>query len=84
MTDYEGRIIDFNYAGDSLASFVKTDNKVFRMRIKNMDECSKYADIQCQFEIQEDPLFEEYKDRIITYNGSTLITDYHMMFNVAS
>ena len=84
MTDYEGRIIDFNYAGDSIASFVKTENKVFRMRIKNLDECSKYADVQCQYEIQEDPMFEQYKDRIVTYNGSTLITDYHMMFTVAS
>ena len=84
MTDYEGRIIDFNYAGDSLASFVKTDRKIFRMKIKNYDECSKYADIQCQFEMMEDPIFEQYKDRIITYNGSTLITDYHLMFSVAS
>jgi len=84
MTDFGGRIIDFNYAGDSLATFVKTDSKVFRNKIKNYDECSKYADITCEFELMEDPMFEEYKDRIITYNGSTLITDYKMTFTVAS
>ena len=84
MTDFEGRIIDFNYAGDSLATFVRTNNKVFRDKIKNFDECSKYADIECQFELQEDPIFEQYKDRIISFNGSTLITDYKMTFTVAS
>jgi len=84
MTDYEGRIIDFGYAGNSLNSFVKTEDKIFRMRMKNPEECLKFADIECQFEMREDPIFEEYKDRIISFNGATLITDYKMMFTVAS
>lgn len=84
MTDYGGRIIDFNYAGNSLATFVKTEDKIFREKITNYEECSKYADIECNFEMVEDTALEEYKDRIVTYNGSTLITDYQLMFTVAS
>ena len=82
--DYNDSIIDFNYAGDSINTFVRTQNKVFRMRIKNSNECKKYADILCDYEMAEDSLFEEYKDRIITFNGTTLITDYKRMFTVAN
>ena len=82
--DFDSKIIDFNYAGDSLATFIKTENKVYRMRIINSSECKKYADIECKYKMEEDSLFEEYKDRIIVYNGSSLITDYKQIFNVAS
>lgn len=84
-SNYGGsNIIDFNYAGDSLGTFVKTEGSVYRMRITNLDTCSKYADVKCEFAMQEDPIFEKYKDRIITYNGSTLITDYKRMFAVTN
>ena len=82
--DYDSKIIDFNYAGESLNTFIKTENKIYRMRITNSEECTKYADIQCKYSMQEDPIFDEYKDRIITYNGSLLITDYKQVFTVAS
>ncbi|MBQ3297503.1 MAG: hypothetical protein IJG97_01720 [Bacilli bacterium] len=82
--DFDSKIIDFNYAGNSLATFIKTENKVYRMRITNSSECKKYADIECKYKMEEDSLFEEYKDRIIVYNGSSLITDYKQVFNVAS
>jgi len=82
--DYEGEIIDFNYAGDSLNTFVKTADKIFRMRASNLEECSKYADIDCIYEMSEDTVLEKYKDRIIAFNGSVLIMDYKKMFTVAS
>lgn len=82
--DYEDNIIDFNYAGDSLNTFVRTEKKVFRMKMTNAKECTKYAGVDCQFEMTEDPVFEKYNDRIITFNGSVLITDYKKMFTVAS
>lgn len=82
---YDGsNIIDFNYAGNTLATFIRTEKKVFRMRATNGDECNKYADVNCEYTIQEDPIFEKYNDRIITFNGSTLITDYKKMFTVAN
>ena len=83
-SDYGARIIDFNYAGDSLSTYVKTEEKIFRMRITNASKCQKYADIPCEFSMMEDPIFEQYKDRIIFFNGSTLITDYKMTFGVAN
>jgi len=82
--DYGSKIVDFNYAGDSLNTFVKTEEKVFRMMITNNEKCSKYADVACEYEIKEDPVLVTYKDNIIAYNGSTIITDYQQMFNVGS
>jgi hypothetical protein len=84
LNDYGGKIIDFNYAGNSLNTFVRTEDKLFRMRITNSDNCSKYADITCEYALQEDSIFETYKDTIIAYNGSTLITSYGQEFSVNS
>ena len=82
--DYGNTIIDFNYAGDSINTFIRTTDKVFRMRITNSEECTKYADIQCTFEISESEAFTNWGDRIIAFNGSTLITDYKKIFTVQS
>lgn len=82
--DYDSKIVDFNYAGNSLNTFIRTENKTYRMRITNGEKCNKYADIPCNYQMSEDPLFEEYRDRIIMFNGSMLITDYKQMFTVAS
>ena len=54
------------------------------MRISNSKECMKYADVDCIYEMKEDSMFDEYKDRIIAYNGALIITDYKQMFAVAS
>lgn len=82
--DYDGTIIDFGYAGEGLNTYILTDSKLYRMRVKNLDECGKYADIACQYELQEDEKYTLYKDKIITFNGSTLITSYGKMFSVQS
>ncbi len=83
--DYGGsKIVDFNYAGNSLGTFIKTEDKVFRMKVSNADECNKYADVACKYKIMEEELFQEYGDRIIFFNGSYLITDYGRKFNVVS
>jgi len=82
-SDTYGNIIDYNYAGDSLFTFIKTEDKVYRMRPINSEECNKYADVSCSYEMQEDPIFDTYKDVIISYNGSMLITNYGQEFNVA-
>ncbi len=83
--DYGGsKIIDFNYAGNSLGTFIKTSDKVYRMKISNADECNKYADIACKYKIMEDEIFQEYGDRIVFFNGSYLITDYGKKFSVSS
>lgn len=81
--DYGSRIVDFNYAGESLNTFIRTDEKIFRMRITNSEKCNKYADVKCNYKLEEDEIFNTYKDVIISYNGSTLITNYNQMFNVA-
>ena len=80
--DYGGRIIDFGYYGDSGSTFVRTDAKVFRMKAQNVEECSKYADIACHYEMMEAPTFEENMEYILAYNGSTIITTYKKVFTV--
>ena len=83
-SDYGSRIIDFNYAGDSINTYLKTEETVYRLRVTNGDECNKYADVLCTYEMREDSIFPKYNDRIIAYNGYMLITDYQMTFSVSS
>jgi len=81
---YGGDIIDFNYAGDSGATFVRTANKVYRMKASNAEQCSKYVDIRCEYQMMEAPVFEEQRDFIAAYNGSMIITTYKKYFTLAS
>lgn len=80
--DFNGKIVDFHYAGNSLNTFVKTENDVYRMRITNSSECVKYADIKCKYKMEKDDIFNKYSDVIIVYNGNLLITNYKQMFSV--
>ncbi len=77
-------IIDFNYAGKSLNTFFKTEDKVYRMYNTNRDSCNKFADVPCEFELKNDEIFTTYKDKILAYNGSMLITTYGNEFTVSS
>ena len=81
--DYGGNIVDFAYYGNNPATFVRTDSKVFRMKAMNADECSKYADIPCNYEMVEATVFEEYRDYILVYNGSVVITTYKKTFTMS-
>lgn len=81
--EFGDKIIDFNYAGESTATYVRTEKNVYRMRIINYDKCSKYADVSCIQQMEKDEVFEKYIDRIIAYNGNTLITDYKQVFTNA-
>lgn len=83
-SDYGGKIIDFNYAGDSNNTFIRTDSKIYRMKAINYDRCSKYADVDCVYSLKEDEVLEKYKDKIIVFNGNVLITDYHQVFVVSN
>ena len=77
------KIVDFNYAGDqSEATFVRTEDKIFRNEALNRKACKEYVDIECEYEFAEDATLTKYYDRIMAYNGSTLITDYLKVFRV--
>ena len=81
--DYGSKIIDYNYAGNSLSTFIETEKDVYRMHITNQ-ECTKYADINCVFALKKDEMFNEYKERILAFNGSMLLTDYNQLFTLSS
>ena len=82
--NYGGDIIDYNYAGNSVSTFVRTANKIYKVYATNGSECSKYADVECQYAMKSSDTLNEYKDRIIAYNGSTLITDYKRVFSATN
>ena len=79
--DY-GNIIDFGYAGKSLATYVKTSDKIYHLSITNQKECSDYADIPCNFIMAEDEELEKYSDYILAYNGSSIYTTYRKFFTL--
>ena len=80
--DYGNAIVDFNYAGNSSSTFVRTEDKAFKMMASNFSECSKYADINCNYEMSEFVSYSKYRDYIIAYNGSLIITSYGKTFSV--
>lgn len=82
--DFGGNIIDFNYLGDSAATYVRSENTVFRMVATNSSECTKYADVKCDYAMMEAEVFSKYGDSIFAYNGSTLITTYGKVFTAAT
>lgn len=78
-----GFILDFNYTADIKYSYIRTNNAIYRQIASNFDECSKYADIICKYDLKKDEKLMQYSDKILIYNGSTLITTYGRVFNVA-
>lgn len=76
-----GNIIDFNYSSGAMSSiFLRTDSKFYRMKATNREECSKYADVSCKYEMAQDEALGTYYDKILGYNGSLLITTYGKEF----
>ena len=82
--EFGGDIIDFNYIGEKLGTYVKTSDKIYRMKSTNSKECSKYADVDCIYAMEEDTDLEENLDKIIAFNGSLLITNYKQMFTASN
>lgn len=83
-SNYGDNIIDFNYAGKSKSTFIKTSKQIFRMLASNEEECSKYVDVECQYEMTLDEGLTEHYDKILGFNGSFLLTTYGRQFNAAN
>ena len=75
-------LVDFNYVGDNGATFVRSDTRAFKMNATNAEECQKYVDVACKFQMEEFTAYSKYKDSIIAYNGSTIITKYKLIFTI--
>ena len=52
------------------------------MMVTNQEKCSKYADVACEYKLKLDEGLKNTYDKILAYNGSTLITNYGKIFNV--
>ena len=77
-------IIDFNYAGDSTTTYFRTEQEIYRYSITNEEECSKYVDVPCKYELQKDEKLTEYKEHFLGYGGSIILTDYGKVFTIGS
>lgn len=82
--DYGGNIIDYNYAGNSGSTFIRTNDKVYKMTAENGTECTKYADVECNFVIKESEAYTKYKDYFLGYNGYMVITTYGRVFTASN
>ncbi len=78
-----GKIIDFNYDPNNTTTYIYTTDSIYRMLKTNKDECDKYADVECNYELKEDSDLMKYEDYILGYNGQTLITTYGKVFTVS-
>ncbi len=81
-----GNIIDFNYAGDSTTTYIKTENEIYRMKATNEEECTKYADVACNYKMKKDETLTKYykeEPKILYYGPSILITTYGKEFTPA-
>lgn len=83
-SNYGGNIVDFNFAGDSSATYVRTETQIFRMMAQNKEDCTKYADVTCKYEMELDEGLSEHLDEIIGFSGNFLITDYGKEFSATS
>ena len=81
-----GKIVDFNYAGDSVATYIKTETEIYRMQKTNEEECTKYADVKCKYKMKKDETLTKYykeEPKILYYGPTILITDYKKEFTPA-
>jgi hypothetical protein len=83
-SNYDGEIIDFSYAGKTSGTFVRTSNKIYRMISTNKEECSKYIDITCTYEMSLDEGLTKHQNKILGFSGNFLITTYGKQFNVTA
>ena len=81
-SNYDGEIIDFSYAGKTTGTSVRTNTKIYRMVATNRDECLKYVDVSCTYEMQLDEGLTNHQNKILGFSGSYLITTYGKQFNV--
>lgn len=81
---FGSQIKDFNYKGETSTTFFKTAKNYYRMLSTNSEECLNYADVACNYKLQKDNGLTENYDYILGYNGSTLITNYGMVFTVSN
>lgn len=82
--NFGGDIIDFKFAGDAPSTFIRTNNSIFRMKITNREECSTYADVKCEYKMSLDEGLTEYRDQILAFSGSFLITTYGKEFSAVN
>lgn len=82
--NYGGDIIDFNYAGKNYATFVRTNTQIFRMKSTNKEECSRYVDVACEYEMRLDEGLTKHRNKIVGFTGTYLITNYGSQFNATA
>lgn len=83
-TNYQGDIIDFSYVGKTSGTSVRTTSQIFRMIAINKEECSKYVDIACEYEMKLDEGLTEHQNEILGFSGTYLITTYGKQFNAGA
>lgn len=75
-----GDIVDFRNDSNTEFNYILAKGSLNRTLAANASECSKYADVNCNYKMQEDPELFAFWDYVFAYNGSTIITTYGKVF----
>lgn len=80
---YGSKIIDFNHEGlASTRTYIKTEDSFYRVSMVNKEKCTKYVDVQCEYDFGKDKDLSRHYKRIIAFDGGTIITDYLKIFRL--
>ena len=81
---FKGKVLDFRDYGESAYTYFRTGNSIYRMINTNANECSKYVDVACKYELKRDDTLSEAQDKLVAFSGNMLITDYGRVFTIGS
>lgn len=83
-TAYGGDIVDFNHLGAAPGTYVRTETEIYRMKAQNAEECSKYADVACKYDMELDNNLTAHMNRMLGFGGNYILTDYGKQFNATN
>ena len=78
-----GDITDFRNGTNTQFNYILTKSSLNRTLAANASECSKYADVNCNYKMQEDSELFAFWGYVFAYNGSTIITTYGKVFTAS-
>lgn len=80
-----GEIIDFNHSeNNKKETYIKTKTDLHRIIVSNEKECTKYADVSCEYSLEQDETISKYlNDKILYYGSNLIITTYGKEFTLS-
>ena len=65
---------------NNLPVCLKTENKFYSLKVTNAEECGKYADVECIYEMKSEDILTEYYSKIGYFDGKFIIDTNNKLF----